>query len=194
MLLKSVLITAVAVVAACQPNPTASPTSNPTQGPTQIPPATPTPANTQAIDASTFTKFGGCGDVFMWATNADGTMAITVDWQGAATGAWDNGEFDETASLAEAPVVVSLVAGRGLDQLYCNDVLMPGMSEDNKIAAHEGSVRLVVTPDEGGFKPAGHSDATLSDLGFNVVVGADEETWQLDQMSIENVSVGWLAG
>ena len=187
---------AAAAALGCQPTAIATPAPTSTTQPAASPTATASPelSNVQTIDASTFTKFGGCGDVFMWATNADGTMAITIDWQGAASGAWSDGEFDETASLAEAPVQVSLVAGRGLDGLYCNDILMPGMSEDNKIAAHEGTVQLVVRPDEGGFKPASHADAALNDVTFNVVVGSDEETWQLDELTFQNVSVGWMAG
>jgi len=185
------LLLAVLAISACQPATT--PTASPTQPPTTAPSPSAQPG-AQAIDASAFTKFGGCGDVYLWTTNADGTTAITVEWQGAATAAWEDGGFDETSTLEEAPVLVSLVFGHGLDRLYCNDVIEPGMREDNKVQADVGTVRLVVTPDEGGFKPASHADATLTNLSFKVVVGTDEETWTLDELGFENLSVGWLAG
>jgi len=195
---RSVLVVLAAIVAAaCQqagpatPVPTAPISSIPATFSATAPPE---PVGVQAIDSAAFTSFGGCGDVFLWATNAEGTTAITVDWQGAATGAWEDGAFVETASLAEAPVQVSLVAGNGLDALYCNDILTPGMSEDNKIAAHEGNVRLVVRPDEGGLKPASHANAALNELRFDVIVGTDQETWQVDELIFDNISVGWFAG
>jgi hypothetical protein len=193
-----VLMVAALAAVGCQqtPSPTQVPTPAATLGPASSPNPTVShePAAVQAIDSSTFSKFGGCGDVFTWATNAQGTMAITMEWQGAATAAWQDGGFEETASLAEAPVAVSLVAGRGLDGMYCNDVLTPEMGEDNNVRASTGTVRLNVRPDADGFEPASHADVALSDIVFNVIVGTEEETWQLDELIIENVSVGWLAG
>src|SRR6187399_1147440 len=108
-----VLLLAVLAIGACQP--VTAPTAPPTQIPTP-PPSPSAPPSAQAIDASLFTKFGGCGDVYLWATNADGTTAIALEWQGAATAAWEDGGFDETSTLEEAPVLVSLVFGHGLDR------------------------------------------------------------------------------
>ena len=193
----SLLLVVAIVAAACQgatpatPVPTAPISSVPA---TPSATATPEPVGVQSIDSAAFTNVGGCGDVFMWATNAEGTTAITVEWQGAATTAWEDGSFDETATVEEDPVVVTLVTGRGLDGLYCNDILMPGMAEDNKVQASAGTVRLVVRPDQEGFKPASHADAVLNDIVFEVVVGTEEESWQLDELGFENLSVGWMAG
>jgi hypothetical protein len=196
-------LTATACTSAPLPSPSPAPTGAPTAAATALT-ATPTvapepspsdpPLGIREIGPAELTQTGGCGDVFIWATNAEGTMGITIEWEGAARNAWAADGFEETAELPQAPVTVSLVAGQGLSRLYCNDVLEPGMSEDSRVPARSGSVELTVRPDAGGFEPASHADVTLRDVQFNLTFGTEEETWILDELVIQNVFVGWFAG
>jgi hypothetical protein len=49
-------------------------------------------------------------------------------------------------------------------------------------------------PDARGFQPASHADITLRELTFQVIFGTEEETWRLDELTMENIAVGWFAG
>jgi hypothetical protein len=200
----ALMVLTIGLVAGCSSTP--APTQNSSPGATRTIPQTlaptqstePSPSTSalgvRDIDGAEFTRMGGCGDVFMWATTEDDSMAITVQWDGAATAAWENGAFQETAELPQIPVQVSLVAGSGLSRLYCNDVLMPGIGEDSNVHAGDGSAELTVRPDAGGFQPASHANVTLRELTFRVIFGTEEETWRLDELTMENVSVGWFPG
>src|SRR5688572_10176655 len=94
-----------------------------------VPAATPSPTpplGMNELSGAEFTKNGGCGDVFIWATRADGSAAITVEWRGAASKAWANEAFHETQQLPNAEISVSVVEGSGLTSYFCNDIRMPG--------------------------------------------------------------------
>ncbi|MEP7379225.1 MAG: hypothetical protein ABI725_06625 [Chloroflexota bacterium] len=158
-------------------------------GPTQ------SPAPTQLeIEVARLTSIGGCGDVFIQAITADGTAAITIQWGGAATAAWADREFNETAQIPDGQAKVFLVVGHELTRFYCTDIGWPGAEEVTSTPAITGSVELVVRPDRARFRPAGSADLRLSDVSFKVMIGSEEEIWHLDELVIENVPVGWLAG
>jgi hypothetical protein len=186
------LLAGIALACGSVSPPTAAPT---TPAATPSPTASPTPLlGTHELSGAEFTESGGCGDVFMWATTPDGTLGITIQWNEAASAAWEAGDFSETAQLPDAAIEVALVAGRGLSKRNCTDILMPGIGEDSRAQAEAGTVEMTVRPDEGGFEPAAHADVTLRDIVFTVNFGTEEETWRLDELVLENVSVGWFAG
>lgn len=201
-LLVVVLLTALGCGPAPVPLPSATPLPAPTltlrptntAEPTEA--ASPSPsAVARAIDASSFTLQGGCGDAFLWATTRDGTSAITVEWQGAASEAWEKGGFDETASIPDERIVVALVSGRLLSTLYCDDVGMPDEGVDAQAFAVSGSVSMVVRPDlDAGFRPGGHADVILEDAEFEVNVGDVTELWRLDRLEWQDELIGWFAG
>jgi hypothetical protein len=179
------------LAAACgSPAPSASlvPSPVPSSAPTGT--STTPPADFE-IEAAQFTNTGGCGDAFVWATNAAGTAAITVEWSGAASEAWNNDGFNDTHQLPHPEITVSVVEGSQLTSYYCNDIRMPGQGETSTIAASSGTVDLAVTPTPQGFEPAGQADLRLTDITFTL---GETETWHLDELVIENVSVGWFAG
>lgn len=158
-------------------------------------PAPSTTAPTQAadfeIEVAQFTQTGGCGDAFLWATNRDGTVGINVEWSGAASEAWANESFSETRQLPDPEITVSVVEGSGLLAYWCNDVRMPGQGVTSTIEAAGGTVELTVRPSREGFEPAGQADLRLTDVIFRT---PGNEVWHLEELVIENVSVGWLAG
>ncbi|MEA2677856.1 MAG: hypothetical protein QOJ81_1997 [Chloroflexota bacterium] len=181
--LPAILLAGAFVILACDPPfPTHSPSPTATG-----------PAAAFEIEAAQFVNTGGCGDAFIWATNAAGTAAITVEWGGAASEAWANGPFNDTQQLPNPEITVSVVEGNGLSTYYCNDVRGPGQGTTSEIEATSGAVEVAVRPDPEGFQPAGHADLRLSDVTFTIRLGSGE-TWRLDELVIENVSVGWLAG
>jgi hypothetical protein len=143
------------------------------------------------IEAAQFTKTGGCGDAFIWATNAAGTAAITVEWGGAASAAWIAGGFSDTRQLPHPEITVSVVEGNQLSSYYCNDIRMPGQGVTSTIEAAAGTVELTVRPSREGFEPAGQADLRLSDITFELGSG---EVWHLAELVIPRVSVGWFAG
>ena len=203
---RSLLILALALALGCAPSPgtgtpgrptlTSATTSTALPTATPTPPAAPSPSPVaREIDAAKFTQHGGCGDTFLWAATEDNLTAITVEWRGAASQAWDDEGFDESAELPDGDIRVVLVTGRLLSTIYCNDVLMPNAGSDAEVPAISGDVSLAVRPDAGGFRPASHADLILEDVEFEVNPGTGEtEIWRLDSFAWDDEFVGWLAG
>lgn len=156
-------------------------------------PACSAPAPGIEIEAAQFVNKGGCGDAFFWATNAAGTAAITVEWSGAASEAWARDSYEDTQQLPHPEITVSVVEGRDLTSYYCNDIRAPGQGPTSTTQASIGTVRISVTPTRDGFQPAGRADLRLSNVNFHVDSGS-AEPWHLDELVIEDVAVGWLAG
>ena len=181
----NLLVLGLLAVACGSPAPTALPTDLPTTGPSAPPDF--------EIETAQFVTTGGCGDAFFWATNAAGTAAITVEWLGAASQAWMNDSFEASKQLPNSEITVSVVEGKQLSGYWCNDVRMPGQGPTSTIEASTGTVDLSVTPNRQGFEPAGQADLRLSNVTFNVTLGSGQ-TWHLDELVIEDVSVGWFAG
>ena len=121
-------------------------------------------------------------------------MAVTVQWDDAATTAWDGSGFDRSATLPRSAVRVSLVVGRMLSAGYCTDISMPGVRVDGDAPAVSGTVDLVVRPDAGGFKPGSHADVTVRDIVFEIVQGGEVQHWRIDLFELHDISVGWFAG
>jgi hypothetical protein len=167
--------------------------NSPSPSPSGTAAATPSPTSPAdfEIEVAQFTQTGGCGDVFLWATNRDGTVGINVEWAGAASEAWANESFSETQQLPSPDITVSVVEGSGLLAYWCNDVRMPGQGVTSTIEATGGTVELSVRPSREGFEPAGQADLRLTDIIFRT---PGSEVWHLEELVIENVSVGWLAG
>jgi hypothetical protein len=191
MEIRSVFFGALALAAstACA-GPTAAPTSTPSS---PTPAVAPTSAK-RAIDASLFTKKGGCGDTFLWAATEDGATAVTVEWKDAASHAWDDDGFDESAVLPDIRISVALVTGVKLSTYYCNDLLEVGQGPDREIPAVAGALSLAVVPQPASVRPSGLADLDLTNVDFEVIVGGEPQVWHLDALEWRDYLVGWLAG
>ena len=121
-------------------------------------------------------------------------MSVTIEWRSAASAAWDAGAFSGTKHVPDADLDVTLNVGQQLSALYCTDIGMQGPRVDGTAHASAGQVEITVRPDAGGFKPASHADLSLHDIVFEVTQGAQVEHWRIDDLVIQNVSVGWFAG
>lgn len=145
------------------------------------------------IEAAQFVNTGGCGDAFLWTTNAAGTAAITVEWGGAASEAWAEDVYSATEQLPNPEITVSVVEGNQLTSYYCNDVRGPGQGPTSTIEATTGTVDVSVIPNREFFQPAGQADLRLSDITFRVGLGGGQ-TWHLGEFLFEGVLVGWSPG
>jgi len=177
------------------PPPTTStpPTPTASASPTPSPTPTPTPGG-QVFGQADFTRSGGCGDVFVFATNGADSMSVTVDWRGAASAAWEADGYDGTKQIPDGELDVTLNVGRLLSQLYCTDIMTQQPRVDGTAHAISGEVEISVTPDAGGFEPQSHAGVTLRDVVFEVIQGSAVEHWRIDELILQNVSVGWFAG
>jgi hypothetical protein len=195
------LLFPIILIAACAspPTPSTAPTPAPTTSPISAPTPTAAPSPTatpaaRVFGAADFTRTGGCGDVFVYATSPDDAMSVTIDWREAASSAWANNGYDGTKQIPDGELDVTLNVGRQLSDLYCTDIGMEGPRVDGTAHATSGQIEITVTPDAGGFEPASHADVSLHDVVFDVVQGAEVEHWRITDLVIENVSVGWFAG
>lgn len=196
--LLAVLLAGVACTAAPLPASTPGPTatSGPTATTSPSPSASPTasPAG-RVFTQADFTKSGGCGDVFMWAATEDDKLAVVLQWQGAATEAAETGAFQETSTLPDARVSVSLQVGQMLTAGFCTDILgMPGHQVDGEAPAVAGTVELTVRPTGEQQFPTANADLTLDGIVFDIVFGTEVEQWRIDRLELEDILVGWLAG
>jgi len=121
-------------------------------------------------------------------------MSVTVEWRGAATDAWAAAGFDRTKEIPDHDLDVTLNVGSQLSALYCTDIGTIGAHADGTAHAMSGRVEIKVTPDAGGFKPASHADVSLRDVVFEVIQGQEVQHWRIDDLVLQDVSVGWFAG
>jgi hypothetical protein len=191
------------LVAACAspPGPTSAPTLRPTASPTSTPSAAATPSPTptatpagRVLGQTDFSRSGGCGDVFFYATSPEDGMSVTIEWHGAASAAWAASGFNGTKDIPDTELDVTLNVGSQLSALYCTDIGTIGAHADGTAHAISGRVEIKVIPDAGGFKPASHADLSLHDVGFEVIQGGEVQHWRIDELLLEDISVGWFAG
>jgi len=76
------------------------------------------------LGGADLTQVGGCGDAFVWVTNSDSTIALTVNWAEAASRAQAGGRLQETAKLPDEQVTVAIQFGQHQSDGFCTDVLM----------------------------------------------------------------------
>jgi hypothetical protein len=146
------------------------------------------------LSGAQFSVTGGCGDAYFWAATPDGKTAITFQWSGAATNAWNAGGFHQVTHLPDANLHIRIVSGSGLNTLYCNDVLEPGQGETSSTDVTAGAAEASVRPDAGAHRPAAHADAVVQDLSWITATPDGPQAWHVDEIVWQNVSIGWLAG
>jgi hypothetical protein len=202
VLLLSTLLMAGCATAAppiLSPTPTAStvPTT-PSLRPTPAPPiATAAPTGSVIeLRAQDFTRGGGCGDTLLWTTNETDTVAIVVTWPEAASAAQQEEGYAETVSLPDERVTVELQVGQFLSEGFCTDILMPDRPRiDLDVAVIAGGASIEVMPEAAQPPfPLGRANAVLTDLRFKVETVEGLELWSIDQIKLEDISVGWMAG
>lgn len=149
------------------------------------------------LGGADMTEVGGCGDAFVWVTNSDSTIALTVNWAEAASRAQADGQLQETATLPDEQVTVTIQFGQHLADGFCTDVLMPDRPRivaEAPASSGEAEITVLAAPGAEPFMPLASAGVSLSDLVFEVPVEGSFETWRIESLDIPDVQVGWLAG
>ncbi|CAN5578478.1 hypothetical protein BH23CHL6_BH23CHL6_13050 [soil metagenome] len=159
--------------------------------------AAPPTSAAHTLEGAEFQRTGGCGDAFVYGTNADNTIAVTINWAQAASRAQEAGPFEEKVALPDDRVVVSIQFGQHLSDGFCTDILMPDRPRILAEAqASTGEVQIEVLPAPGAepFMPMAVASVTLGRAVFEVPVGDGFETWRIESLELRDLQVGWMAG
>jgi hypothetical protein len=155
------------------------------------------PPAEHTLSQADFSAAGGCADAFLYATTADETLALTVNWTEAATRAQAEGEWREHVSLPHPDVRMVLQFGRFLADGYCTDVVMPDRPQilaELPPTAGELELSVVAEPGAEPFMPLGRADLVLRDAVFEVPTRDGVEIWRIDLVELRDVEVGWFPG
>ncbi len=138
------------------------------------------------------TRFGGCGDVFMYAADEHDRVMVTFQAQGLIEEARASGEdeVDVVLDLSTSAATVRLDHGERVSSNACNDVLVsPGPRVDLVWTATAGSATLQIRPVSG-------SEAAFADLVLEGVVlsSDDADDITLEEVTWTDVFVGWYPG
>jgi hypothetical protein len=131
-----------------------------------------------------FTKTGGCGDAFFWATTADDEHALVVTAE-----LHDRSTSEPTvleAELPDAEVEVELWEGEGLTSLMCNDLIMGEVTEKTPIEQGSLTVTLQARPRK---EPGNLSDGKAELTGLATADGTE-----LPDLAIRTTTIGFYAG
>jgi hypothetical protein len=101
------------------------------------------------------TRSGGCADVFLWASDDDGSVVVTVAADVADRSS--TGSASLVATLPDDALAVEVLHGSDLTRNLCTDVLDPAAEPAATSPATEGRVELTIDPDRG----CGATDATF---------------------------------
>lgn len=137
---------------------------------------------------SQLTLFGGCGDTFLHASNADGSIGVQllIDGPVAAAGTV---ETTTTYTLPDASVTLAAFEGQAVDQRFCNDVIDDNTRVDLEWGATEGELTLTVRPNA-TVDEAPRVDAVLEGVQFE----AGDRAVRAGTIEWSDVAVGWLPG
>ncbi|HVH98716.1 MAG TPA: hypothetical protein VM869_08400 [Enhygromyxa sp.] len=138
------------------------------------------------------TEVGGCGDVYIAATNPEATMAIMFDGAPLAATAHMLGEAQVRESvLPSADVSLTIALGSFLDQ-GCNDA---GQSPilNSQWTAVSGTVTLTVVPVgmQQPFEVPAEATLQLTDVTFE---GVGLDPVNINSWTVADVYVGWFPG
>lgn len=150
---------------------------------------------------STMSQFGGCSDMTVYAANADATIAVQLEIAGLVQQAHMTGApVHEEMDVLDDALAIEITFGNSLLAATCTDV---SGTEVNAIehwapAAPEGgdngTIFIDVVPDLDN-PPNATATVTLD----NVAIGrTDPDIFDpqivIEELTIENVLVGWLPG
>ena len=146
-----------------------------------------------------FTRFGGCGDFFVYGQNDDDTIAIQISGSGLVQATFDAGEtttfdFDLTTNT---DLTIVVLQGQNINHASCNDALDPDIELliDKTYVAVNGTLSIEIAP-TGNETSWGElpSDATIllqsSDFCAN---GSVEDCLNIGELSF-STAIGWLPG
>lgn len=138
------------------------------------------------------TRFGGCGDVIMYAVDEQDRAMVTFQAQGLVeeARASEEDEVEVVLDLSTTAGTAQIEYGARVSSTVCNDVIVPpGPRVDRVWTATAGSATLRIRPVSG-------SEGAFADLVLESVVfssdGAEDIT--LEEVTWTDVFVGWYPG
>lgn len=159
----------------------------------EAPPAPPE----NVLRPAELTRTGGCGDAFVYVTNADNSVAITINWSEAASRAREAGLFEATATLPDEQVSLNVQFGQELSAGFCTDIIEPDRPRilaEAPASTGEAEISVLPAPGAEPFMPLAAARVTLRDVVFEVPVDDTVEIWRIELFELPEVQVGWLAG
>jgi hypothetical protein len=137
---------------------------------------------------------GGCGNVFVYKTNDDGTVGISVF---ADKEKLNLSTTEKTFDVGKTDgLIVKLLIGEKVAQLYCNDILYPDQPKSQKLIGKSGQAKISISRvDESQPIWDRNYTATVSlkNIHFVKEDGSDSEI-TIGELSFKDVRVGWLSG
>ena len=146
-----------------------------------------------------FTRFGGCGDVFVYGHKADDTISLQISGSGLVRAAFEaeqstTTEFDLTQ---EVGLTIAVQHGQYLNHESCNDALDPEIQVvvNKTYVPVNGTLSIAIEPTgeetSWGELP---SNATISLQASDFCAnGSSEDCLNIGELSF-TTAVGWLAG
>ncbi len=138
----------------------------------------------------------GCADMVVYGASPDGSIGLALSTGGDFTPVADAVAAGETVTtthdVSEFARLVVLV-GDNVTYPECNDALDPNAySIDEEWYATAGTVEITIVPELDAPKFGTQGAATVTITGLEVTLG--ENTEVLDDITFEDVGVGWLPG
>jgi hypothetical protein len=130
-----------------------------------------------------FTRSGGCGDAYFWATTADDEHAVvaSVDLRDRST----SGPTVVDVSLPDSAVDIELWEGTGLGSLMCNDVVEGEVASETPVVAGTGTITV---------EPRAEGDIDYVDGKLELTGLVAEDGTELPDLAIKTSSIGFYAG
>ena len=130
-----------------------------------------------------FTRSGGCGNAYFWATTEDDEHAVvvSVDLRDRST----SGPTVVDVSLPDSAVDIELWEGTGLGSLMCNDVVEGEVTSEAPVV--EGAGTITVEPRAG-------DDVDYVDGKLELTGLVAEDGTELPDLAISTTSIGFYAG
>ena len=129
-----------------------------------------------------FTRSGGCGDAYFWATTEDDEHAVvvSVDLRDRST----SGPTVVDVSLPDSAVDIELWEGTGLGSLMCNDVVEGEVTSETPV---EGAGTITV-------EPRAEDDVDYVDGKLELTGLVADDGTELPDLAIKTTSIGFYAG
>jgi len=156
---------------------------------------TPTPKiATQNISNIFQSESGGCSNIFVYKTNKDNTIGISVSANK------DKLKLSTTQKTFNTEGIdgleVKLLMGQNIKSLYCNDAVDPNQPKSKKLIGKSGKATISIS-DVGESQPVWDRNYTatviLKDVHFVEENGNNSDVI-IDEIIFRNVRVGWLPG
>ena len=166
-----------------------------TPPPAQTPSATSNKSFKQDI-SSIFQASGGCGDVYVYQTNKDSDMGISV---GAEKDTLNLSTTAKTFRIEETnsdDLKVELRVGENVGFLYCNDVVDLNQPEYKTLSGNTGEITISISEiDE--TQIVGNRNYTTTVILKNVHFieeNGNDSDMVIDELIFKDVRVGWFPG